>query len=71
MSSKERFEHGDEVSWPSSQGTVRGTVEKKLTAPTAIKGHNVAASSDNPQILVKSDKTGATAAHKPGTLKKA
>ncbi len=62
---------GDKVTWNSSQGTIKGTVEKKLTSPTQIKGHKVAASKDNPEYLVRSAKTGAEAAHKPGELKKA
>jgi hypothetical protein len=61
---------GDKVEWSASQGTVRGTVERTLTAPMDIKGHHVAASKDNPEVLVKSDRTGAEAAHKPGSLKK-
>jgi hypothetical protein len=61
---------GDKVKWESSQGTVRGTVEKKLTSPTKIKDHKVAASQDNPEYLVRSAKTGAKAAHKPESLKK-
>lgn len=62
---------GDKVKWNASQGEVTGTVEKKLTSPRMIKGHKVAASKDNPEYLVKSDKTGAEAAHKPEQLKKA
>lgn len=65
------FKAGDKVEWKSSQGTVTGKVKKKLTSPTDIKGHHVAASKDNPEYLVASDKTGAEAAHKPGSLKKA
>ena len=65
------FKAGDKVQWHSPQGTVHGTVKKKLSAPTEIKGHHVAASKDNPEYLVVSDKTGAEAAHKAGALKKA
>ena len=65
------FKAGDKVQWKSSQGTVTGKVKKKLTTSTDIKGHHVAASKDNPEYLVASDKTGAEAAHKPGSLKKA
>ena len=61
---------GDHVEWKSSQGTIKGTVEKKQTTPTDIKGHHVAASKDNPEYIVKSDKTGAEAAHKSDALKK-
>ena len=61
---------GEAVEWDSSQGTVKGTVEKKVTAPMTIQGHKVAASKDNPEYLVKSDKTVAEAAHKPDELRK-
>ena len=66
----EAFKVGDKVEWHSSQGTVRGTVKKKLTSPTDIKGHHVAASAEHPEYLVVSDKTGAEAAHKAEALKK-
>ena len=65
------FKVGDKVQWHSPQGTVTGTIKKKLTEPTEIKGHHVAASKDNPEYLVVSDKTGAEAAHKPDALSKA
>jgi hypothetical protein len=58
------------VEWHAAQGAVRGTVKKKLTAPTGIKGHHVAASKENPEYLVVSDETGAEAAHKPSALRK-
>ncbi len=61
---------GEEVSWNTSQGVTHGHVVKKTTAKSHIKGHKVAASKDNPEYLVQSDKTGAKAAHKPGQLKK-
>jgi Hypervirulence associated proteins TUDOR domain len=61
---------GDKVEWDSSGGHSKGKVVKKLTSPTKIKGHKVAASTGNPEYLVRSDKTGAEAAHKPGALKK-
>ncbi len=65
------FKAGDAVKWDHSQGTTKGKVVKKVTSPTQIKGHKVAASKDNPEYIVKSDKTGAKAAHKPGELRKA
>ena len=67
----ETFKVGDKVTWDSSQGEIQGKVKKKLTEPTEIKGHHVAASKDNPEYLVESDKTGAEAAHKPSELRKA
>lgn len=61
---------GDKVSWNSTQGKVTGSVKKKLTAPMDIKTHHVAASPDNPQLLVASASSGKLAAHKPAALKK-
>jgi hypothetical protein len=61
---------GDKVTWDTSQGETHGEVEKKLTSPMDIKGHHVAASDDNPEYLVKSDKSGKEAAHKPDELTK-
>ena len=60
---------GDKVKWKSHGGEAHGTVEKKQTTPTDIKGHKVAASKDNPEFIVKTDK-GTKAAHKPGALTK-
>lgn len=65
------FKVGDKVQWHSPQGTIQGTIKKKLTSPVTIKGHEVAASPENPEFLVVSDKTGAEAAHKASALKKA
>ncbi|MYL98629.1 HVA1 family protein [Novosphingobium sp. FGD1] len=61
---------GDKVEWNTSQGKTHGTVEKKQTSETHIKGHKVAASKSDPQFIVKSDKSGKKAAHKPDQLKK-
>jgi len=61
---------GDEVTWNSHGGTAHGTVKKKLTEDTKIKGHQVRASRDDPQYLVESD-NGGKAAHKAAALKKA
>jgi hypothetical protein len=61
---------GDKVAWSSSGGESVGRVERKLTSPGAIKTHKVAASDDNPEFLVRSDKSGKVAAHKPSALRK-
>jgi hypothetical protein len=61
---------GDKVSWNSHGGEAVGHVVKKLTSPTKIKSHRVAASKDNPEYLVESEKSGGQAAHKPDALKK-
>jgi hypothetical protein len=65
------FQAGDKVKWDYSQGTTAGTVVRKQTTPTRIKGHKVAASKDKPEYIVESAKTGARAAHKPEELRKA
>ena len=61
---------GDAVSWDSSQGKVKGVVEKKITSETRIKTHVAKPTSADPEYVVRSDKTGAKAAHKPDALKK-
>ncbi len=61
---------GDKVEWQTSQGKTDGKVVRKQTSETMIKGHKVAASPDDPQYIVKSAKSGAEAAHKPGALHK-
>ena len=60
---------GDKVSWKSHGGTAEGKVVRKLTEPTQIKGHKVAASKDNPEYLVKTEE-GKEAAHKAEALTK-
>jgi len=64
------FKKGDKIAWSSSGGRSVGTVVKKLTSPIEIKGHKVAASTENPEYLVESEKSGGRAAHKPSALKK-
>jgi N-methylhydantoinase B/oxoprolinase/acetone carboxylase alpha subunit len=61
---------GDHVQWRTSQGPTTGVVERKLTEPADVKGHHAAASADNPEYLVESDKSRAQAIHKPAALKK-
>lgn len=60
---------GDSVRWDHSQGTTTGEVVRKVTKPTHIKAHRVAASPENPQYIVESGKTGTRAAHKPSELR--
>ncbi len=60
---------GDKVTWRSHGQQVPGEVEQKITERTEAAGRTVAASPDEPQYKVKSDKTGREAVHKPGALK--
>ena len=64
-------EKGDKVSWDTSQGKTEGTVEKTITSTTKIKGHTAKATKEEPQVVVKSAKSGKQAVHKPEELKKA
>ena len=64
-----KLKSGDKVSWSSHSGEAHGKVVKKVTAPMRIKGHAVAASPDNPEYLVVTDK-GKRAAHKAEALRK-
>ena len=60
---------GEDVSWKSHGGEAHGKVVKKLTTPTKIKGHKVAASKINPEFLVETE-DGKQAAHKAAALKR-
>lgn len=66
----DQFKKGDRVQWNTPQGKTEGKVIKKLTEPIEIKGKHIAASPENVEYLVKSEKTGKEAAHKPEALEK-
>ena len=61
---------GDHVEWNSEAGRVRGTIRRKVTREIQFKGYTVHASKDEPQYLIKSDKTDHLAMHKGSALKK-
>jgi hypothetical protein len=62
------FSKGDKVTWQSHGSTAEGTVERKITSDTEAAGRTVRASEDEPQYLVRSEKSGGTAVHKPEAL---
>ena len=64
------FKRGDHVEWNSEAGRVRGTIRKKITSAITFKGYTVHASKEEPQYLIKSDKTDHLAVHKGSALKK-
>jgi Hypervirulence associated proteins TUDOR domain len=64
------FRVGDHVSWNSEAGPVRGRIKKKITSPIKFKTYTVRASKEEPQYLIKSDKTDHMAMHKGAALKK-
>ena len=67
---KKDFKVGDHVEWNSEAGHVRGTIRKKITSAITFKGYTVRASKEDPQYLIKSDKTDHLAMHKGSALKR-
>ena len=59
---------GDDVTWKTHGTTTSGKVEKKITKETEAGGRTVKASKEEPQFLVKSDKSGKEAVHKAAAL---
>lgn len=57
---------GEEVTWNTGKGETRAS---KRATPHG-EGHEAAASADNPEYIVESDKSGKRAAHKRSALKK-
>ena len=66
----QEFQKGDRVTWQSHGGTAEGEVVRKITEDTKLAGRQVRASKDEPQYLVRSEKSGGEAVHKPSALKK-
>ncbi|MEV4008266.1 DUF2945 domain-containing protein [Actinomadura sp. NPDC049753] len=61
-------EPGDEVGWRSHGSTTEGRVEKKITDRREEAGRTVAASPEEPQYVVRSEKSGKKAVHKGSAL---
>jgi hypothetical protein len=70
MPMKHEFKVGDHVEWNSEAGYVRGLIKKKVTSAIKFKTYTVRASQEEPQYLIKSDKTDHMAMHKGAALKK-
>jgi len=64
------FKIGDQVQWHFANALVTGTIEKKITTPITFKGYTVHASEQDPQYLIKSNKTNRMAIHKGSALTK-
>lgn len=64
------FTKGDRVRWRSHGGTAEGEVLQRITSDTEAGGRTVRASADEPQYLVRSEKSGGEAVHKPDALKR-
>lgn len=59
---------GDKVSWKTPQGTTTGTTVEKKIKPFQHDKQQFNASEDDPYWIVKSEKSGSTAAHKESSL---
>ncbi len=70
MPIKHEFKVGDHVEWNSEAGRVRGTIKQKVTSTFKFKTYTVHASKEDPQYLIKSDKSDHLAMHKGSVLKK-
>jgi hypothetical protein len=68
MASKRSLHRGDKVTWRSHGETVHGTVEDRIDERTEAAGRVVAASAEDPQYRVRSDRSGRDAVHRPGAL---
>ena len=64
------FTKGDHVAWSSHGGEAVGVVVKKITEDTEEAGRTVRASPDEPEYLVRSEKSGGEAVHKASALRK-
>ncbi len=64
------FKIGDHVSWNSEAGRVSGTTTQKITSRIVFKGYQRHATKDDPQYMIKSDKTDHVAIHKGSALRK-
>ena len=67
---KKSFRRGDRVSWNSEAGRVTGTIQKKVTSEITFKGYRRHATKDDPQYIIKSEKTDHVAIHKGSSLRK-
>lgn len=62
------FRPGDRVRWNTPQGETHGEVVEKVTSRTQVEGQELAASEDDPRYIVRSEKSGKTAGHRPDAL---
>jgi Hypervirulence associated proteins TUDOR domain len=63
------FKLGDHVEWNSEAGRVRGVIFKKVVSDVRFNGYVHHASKEEPQYLIKSDRTDHVAIHKGRALK--
>jgi Hypervirulence associated proteins TUDOR domain len=66
----QEFKKDDRVTWKSHGRNAEGEVLRKITEEAELGGRKVRASNDDPQYLLRSDKSGGEAVHKPSALRK-
>ena len=69
MAKAKAFKVGDHVRWNSEAGLVSGAIIRKLTSNGRFKGYTHHASKEEPQYMIKSDKTDHVAIHKGSALR--
>jgi hypothetical protein len=67
----QNFKRGDRVEWNFRGRSVRGIVRRRLTRRTEIAGRVVAASTDDPRYVVRSEKSGKETTRRPEALRPA
>lgn len=69
ITTSKQFKVGDHVRWNFEAGRVSGVIIRKITSDTKFKGYMHHASREEPQYLIKSDKTDHVAIHKGTALR--
>jgi len=64
------YKRGDHVEWNSEAGRVRGVIVRKVVSDIRFKGYVHHASKDEPQYIIKGDKTDHIAIHKGRALER-
>jgi len=64
------FKRGDRVEWTFRGRTVVGRVRRRLTSRTEVGGRVVAASTDDPRYVVRSERSGKETTRRPGALRR-
>ncbi|MFG3497401.1 DUF2945 domain-containing protein [Streptomyces sp. NPDC047928] len=70
MAKRAKFHKGDHVTWKSHGRTVGGSVKREISDRRKAAGRTVAASPQEPQYEVESDRTGRSAVHRPESLRR-
>jgi len=67
---RQDFKRGDRVEWNFRGRRVVGGVRRKLVERTSVNGRPVAASTDDPRYVVRSEKTGKETTRRGAALRR-